>query len=93
MGDNMGVVPTLGGPMTAESLQRLRSQILALSEAERAELAHDLLQSLDAPRDDGTEEAWDREITRRIAEIDSGQAELVDRAEFRRRIGAQLERE
>ncbi|NBD95196.1 MAG: hypothetical protein GVY11_01810 [Gammaproteobacteria bacterium] len=78
--------------MTAESLQSLRSQILALSEAERAELAHDLLQSLDAPRDNGTEEAWDREITRRIAEIDAGQAELVDRAEFRKRIGAQLER-
>jgi len=78
--------------MTAVPLQRLRSQILALSEAERAELAHDLLQSLDAPRDNGTEEAWDREITRRIAEIDAGQAELVDRGEFRRRIGAQLER-
>ena len=78
--------------MTAEPLQSLRSQVLALSEAERAELAHDLLQSLDAPRDNGTEGAWDREITRRIAEIDTGQAELVDRAELRKRIGAQLER-
>ena len=78
--------------MTAEPLQRLRSQVLALSDAERAELAHDLIQSLDAPRDSGTEEAWDREITRRIGEIDAGQAEVVDRAEFRKRIGAQLER-
>ena len=78
--------------MTAEPLQRLRSQVLALSDAERAELAHDLIQSLDAPRDNGSEEAWDREITRRIGEIDAGQAEVVDRAEFRKRIGAQLER-
>ncbi|MDZ7736639.1 MAG: addiction module protein [Gammaproteobacteria bacterium] len=78
--------------MTAEPLQSLRSQILALSEAERAELAHDLIQSLDAPRDNGAEEAWDQEISRRIGEIDAGQAELVDRAEFRRRIGAKLER-
>lgn len=35
--------------MTAEPLERLRSEILALSEAERAELAHDLIKSLDAP--------------------------------------------
>jgi len=92
MGDKMAVDSSSGGLMTAEPLQSLRSKVLALSEAERAELAHDLLQSLDAPRDNGTEEAWDREITRRIAEIDAGQAELVDRAEFRKRIGAQLER-
>jgi putative addiction module component (TIGR02574 family) len=78
--------------MTADPLQGLRSQILALSEPERAELAHDLIQSLDAPRDNGTEEAWEHEISRRISEIDAGQAELVDRAEFRERIRANLER-
>ena len=77
--------------MTAEPLQRLRSQILALSEAERAELAHDLIESLDAPRDNGTEKAWDREVSRRIGEIDAKQADLVDRAEFRKRIRAKLE--
>lgn len=77
--------------MATEPLQRLRSEMLALSEAERAELAHDLLQSLDAPRDNGVEDAWDREISRRIGEIDAGQAEFVDRAEFRRRIRAKLE--
>lgn len=70
--------------MSAEPLQRLRSQVLALSESERAELAHDLIQSLDAPRDNGSEEAWEQEIFRRIREIDSGQAELVNRTEFRR---------
>jgi putative addiction module component (TIGR02574 family) len=77
--------------MTAEPLQRLRSEILALSEAERAELAHALIQSLDAPRDNGVEDAWDVEISRRINEIDTGQAELVERAEFRKRIRAKLE--
>jgi len=81
--------------MTAEPLQRLqrlRSEILALSEAERAELAHDLIQSLDAPRDNGVENAWEREISRRIGEIDAGQADLVERTEFRKRIRAKLER-
>lgn len=78
--------------MPAEPLERLRSEILALTEAERAELAHDLIQSLDAPRDNGVEDAWDQEVLRRIGEIDAAQAELVDRAEFRRRMRAQLER-
>jgi putative addiction module component (TIGR02574 family) len=78
--------------MTAEPLQRLRSEVLALSEAERAELAHDLIQSLDSPRDNGVEDAWEREISRRIGEIDAGQAKLVERTEFRERIRAKLER-
>lgn len=76
--------------MTAEPLQRLRSEVLALSEAERAELAHDLIQSLDAPRDNGVEDAWEREVSRRIREIDAGQAELVERTELRERIRAKL---
>ena len=78
--------------MTAEPLQRLRSEALALSEANRAELAHDLIQSLDAPHDNGVENAWEREISRRIGEIDAGQAELVERSEFRRRIRERIER-
>ena len=77
--------------MAAEPLQRLRSEILALSEAERADLANDLIQSLDSSRDEGVEEAWDREIMRRIGEVDAGQAELVDRDEFRRRMRAKLQ--
>jgi putative addiction module component (TIGR02574 family) len=77
--------------MATEALQRLRSEILALSEADRAELAHDLIQSLDAPRDGGVEDACEREISRRISEIDAGQAELVDRAEFRRSLLTRLE--
>jgi putative addiction module component (TIGR02574 family) len=80
-----------GATMATEPLQRLRSEMLALSEAERAELAHDLILSLDEPRDNGVGEAWDREISRRIGEIDAGQAELVDRAEFRLRIRKRLE--
>ncbi|MBU1189342.1 MAG: addiction module protein [Gammaproteobacteria bacterium] len=78
--------------MTAEPLQRLRSEVLALSEPERAELAHDLIQSLDSPRENGVEEAWEREISRRIGEIDAGQADLVERTELRKRIRVKLER-
>jgi hypothetical protein len=39
--------------MAFEPLQRLRSEILTLLEAERTELAHDSIESLDSPQDDG----------------------------------------
>lgn len=74
--------------MSTAKLERLRSELLTLSEPERAELAHALITSLDAPADEGVEAAWDQEIVRRIAEIDSGQAKLLDREEFRKRIQA-----
>jgi putative addiction module component (TIGR02574 family) len=74
--------------MATETLERIRSEVLELTEAERAELAHDLLASLDEPRERGVEEAWEREILHRISLIDSGQAKLLDREEFRQKMRA-----
>ncbi len=76
--------------MSTEALEQLRSQVLTLPEQERAKLAHDLIQSLDAPAEKGAEEAWEQEILRRIEQIDSGQAKLLDRKEFSRRIHASI---
>ncbi len=76
--------------MSTETLSKLRSEALMLPEAERADLAHALVKSLDAPDDADAANAWDREIQRRLAEIDSGTAKLVDRDEFRRRMQARL---
>lgn len=77
--------------MATETLERLLSEMLTLSEAERAQLAHELIRSLDtAPPENGVEEAWDREIMRRISVVDTGQAELLDREEFRRRMRARF---
>lgn len=76
--------------MATEILRKLRSEALMLPESERAELAHELIKSLDAPADADVADAWDREILRRLAEIDSGTAKLVDRDEFRRRMQARL---
>lgn len=67
------------GIMSTATMERLRSEALTLSEPELAELAHDLIKSLDVPTDEGVEEAWDQEIVRRIAQIDSGQAKLLNR--------------
>jgi len=76
--------------MSTETLHKLRSEVLTLTEAERAELAHELVKSLDGPADANVAEAWDKEILCRLAEIDSGTAKLIDRDEFRRRMQARL---
>lgn len=76
--------------MGTEMLSRLRSEALTLPEAERAELAHELVKSLDMPADVDAADAWDQEILRRLAEIDAGTAKLIDRDEFRRRMRARI---
>lgn len=76
--------------MATEILRKLRSEALQLSELERAELAHDLVKSLDAPPDADASESWDREILSRLNEIDAGTAKLIDREEFQRRMRARI---
>jgi len=76
--------------MGSTSLDTLRSEVLLLSESDRAQLAHDLMVSLDEPREPDAEDAWDREILRRLGQIDAGTATLIDRDELRRRMRARL---
>ena len=60
---------------------------LELPEHERAEIAAKLLESLDeAEQDHDVDEAWAREIERRCAALDSGEAVTSDWNEFRTRI-------
>lgn len=76
--------------MTTETLDHLRSQILTLSESERAALARELIMSLDGPRDDAVERAWNDEIVRRVSKVKSGKATLLSREEFRSKMRARL---
>ena len=78
--------------MSGQTLEKVRTEALSLSEAERAELAQNLIASLDGPPDQGVESAWDVEIRRRLAEVDSGTAQLIDREEFRRRMRERMSR-
>ncbi|QNI03307.1 addiction module protein [Halomonas sp. SH5A2] len=76
--------------MTAETLDHLRSQISTLSESERAALARELIMSLDGPRDDSVEQAWNDEIVRRVSNVKNGKATLLSREEFRSKMRARL---
>ena len=78
--------------MGSQTLEKVRFEALSLSESERAELAHNLVASLDGPSEPDVEKAWDAEILRRLAEIDSGAANLIDREEFSRRMRARISR-
>ncbi len=56
----------------------IREQVLALSEQERAELARDLILSLDGEADPDATKKWAEVIERRAREVLDGTAELVD---------------
>ena len=57
----------------SEAVARILSHINQLSQEERADLAYAFLCSLE-PEEEGVREAWDAELARRVADIQSGQA-------------------
>jgi putative addiction module component (TIGR02574 family) len=59
---------------------------LRLDDAARAELAAELLASLDGPADPDAAQAWDAEIDRRIEAIEAGEIALEPWDDVRRRI-------
>jgi len=75
----------------SNTLAELKHKASQLSEAERAELALSLIESLDGPADPDVEEAWRVEIERRIGQVDRGEVQLIAGdevfAKLRRRLG------
>jgi len=59
---------------------------LRLEPDARAEIAAELLASLDGPADPGAEAAWDDEIARPIEAIEAGATRLEPWSEVKRRI-------
>lgn len=57
----------------SETVAHILTQIDALSQRERAELAHAVLRSLE-PEDPGTEEAWEKELALRLERLQSGRS-------------------
>jgi len=70
--------------------ERILQDALALPDAQRAELATRLLQSLDRVVDPDAEEAWAIEIERRCAALDAGEAVTSDWSDVRCRNAKEL---
>ena len=73
-----------------EVAKRLLKEALALPDAERAELAAELMASFDGPPDPDVEAAWAAEIERRAAKVLSGESQGVPWDEVRERIEREL---
>jgi len=70
--------------MTPE-VSKLLEQALSLSVEEQEALADSLISSLGDKVEAGVLAAWDEEIKKRIAELDSGEAKTVPWSEVRQR--------
>ena len=75
--------------MTREALELLQ-RALSLPEEERAKLAGSLIESLDGEGEEVVNEARNQEISRRIADLESGRAQTIPWEEVQRRISARL---
>jgi putative addiction module component (TIGR02574 family) len=73
-------------------VSKLLEQALALSVEEQEALAESLISSLGGKVDEGVSAAWEEEIKKRIAELDSGRAKTVPWSEVRRRNLAKVPR-
>ncbi len=76
-------------PMT-KSTKAVLAEALRLDPDSRAELAAELLASLDGPADPDAEAAWTAEIERRVAAIEAGAAKLEPWEDVRRRIEREI---
>lgn len=74
----------------AQEISELLKKALALPAEARAALAGCLLESLDDTVEEAAEEEWNKEIARRIKELDSGKVKPISWAEARRQISAIL---
>jgi putative addiction module component (TIGR02574 family) len=76
--------------MSREAAELLK-KALSLPVQERADLASSLIESLDDSEDDSVAAAWDKEVARRMAEIDSGEVKPVSLEEARLRLSSAIE--
>ncbi|HWZ45528.1 MAG TPA: addiction module protein [Candidatus Saccharimonadales bacterium] len=74
----------------SEDVSDLLKRVLALPVEARAALVGSLLDSLDDVVDEDAEAAWEKEISRRVAELRAGKVTTVPWQEVRRRLSAKL---
>jgi putative addiction module component (TIGR02574 family) len=74
----------------SRAAQSVFADALRLEPETRAQLAAELLDSLDGPADPGAEAAWQVEIERRIAAIEAGAIKLEPWETVKRRIEEEI---
>lgn len=77
--------------MTSTDIETLLQQAKALPEPDRARLAHDLLTTLDGMPDSDAGAAWEREIARRLTEVENGVASTISRETLNKRLNSRTE--
>lgn len=70
--------------------QTIEREALGLTPANRAKLAHELLESLDTLSPEEIDELWLDEAERRLKELDDGRVQLVPAEEVYRKAQALL---
>jgi len=74
----------------ARDVAELFREASLLSEADRAELAGRLLESLHGEPDEDVEAAWAEEVERRVRQIESGEVKTISWEEVRAKLHARL---
>ena len=69
-----------------EKANHLLGEAMQLSENDRADLAAQLMDSLDSTMDDDVESAWGAEILQRLHEVQEGKVQPIPWPEARRMI-------
>jgi len=73
-----------------KGVDEVLAEALRLDLRARAEIATELLASLDGPPDADAQVAWEAEIQRRVVAIEAGEMRLEPWAELKRRIEQEL---
>ena len=86
----LGGVPRSNITLMTKPAETVLAEALRLDADARAELAAEILASLDGPADPDAEAAWAAEIERRVSAIESGTALLEPWDEVKRRIEKEI---
>ena len=70
--------------------EKVLSEALTLDTRERAEIAAQLIASLDGEPDEDVEAAWAAEVDRRMGEVEAGTAKLVPWGDVERRVEKEI---
>ena len=70
----------------APDAEEILSAALRLNDQDRAAIAASLIDSLDPDYDEGCDEAWADEVSKRVRELDSGEVKTISWSEARRMI-------